>query len=202
MIPSPNHLNLNIFAAVYVQTAGPHAGLHDVHRLCIIPLDNFCVPAKGVLPLLIEFKPVREEAPWLSKDAVIHAANAGVHTQYAPDLIRLWAERLPKQKNKKLVPIAYDWTFMNPFLKELIGADTYEAVFHEQPRDILAATAYINDCCDVNAEPIPYPRAGIQSICNRLNIEIDKPHDALNLCRATAAVYKALLKQMFRGSPL
>lgn len=200
MIPSPVHLNFNIFAAVYVEPAGPFAGLHDVHRLCIIPLDNFYAPATNVMPLYITFKPVRAEAPWLGKEVLVKAANSGIHTHYASDLIRLWADKLPKQKNKKIVPVAYDWNFMNPFLKDLIGAETYDDVFYEQPRDIMAATAYINDSCDMNSEQIMFPRYGIESICNRLNITIDKPHDALNLCRATAATYRALLRRMFKGA--
>jgi hypothetical protein len=199
MIPSPTHLNLNIFASVYVETTGPLVGFHDIFRICIIPLDNFYLPAKGVMPFLVGFQPIHEESPWLGRERYIHAKSTGVHPSMAPEVLSLWASRLPKQKDKKLVPIGYNWPFASAFMKTLFGPDVFDEVFFESSRDVMGVASYVNDCCNLNVEDIPFPRPGLVSICNRLNVQIDEPHDSLNLARATANAYRASLKRMFKG---
>lgn len=201
MIQSPTHLNLNIFASVWIETTGPLASFHDIHRMCIIPLDNFYLPAKGVIPFLAGFQPIHEESPWIGRERYLRAKATGMHPSLAPEVLLLWANRLPKQKDKKLVPIGYNWPFASAFLKSLFGSDVFEEVFYDDPRDLMIATAYINDCCNMNAEEVPFPR-GFISTCGKLNVQIEEPHDSLNLCRALGPAYKASLKRLFKGGLL
>lgn len=202
MIQSPIHLNLNIFAAVSIEVTGPLVGFHDLIKICVIPLDNFYEPVKGVMPFLATFKPIHDDFTSVSKETFTKAKVIGIHPDMAGEVLRLWAERLPKQKDKRLVPISHNWNFENPFVKSLFGSDTYDFVFHNAPRDILSNCSYINDCCDINVEEIPFPKVGFESICNRLKVQIDEPKDVLNICRATTKAYKASLKRMFHGGVL
>lgn len=202
MIPSPTHLNLNVFAAVAIETTGPLVGFHDLIKICIIPLDNCYEPVKGVMPFLAAFQPINDDFTSVSKDVFVKAKAVGIHPSMAGEILRLWIQRLPKQKDKVLVPISADWNFENPFVKSLFGSDVYDEVFHEAPRDLLAVCSYINDCCHFNAEEVPFPKSGITSICNRLSVQIDEPKDVLNVCKATAKAYKASLKRMFGGGIL
>lgn len=195
-ISSPKHLNRNIYAAVAVETTGPLVGFHDVHKICIIPLDSFYAPAK-VIPFLVEFKPIREETPWLSYEKLVKAKAGGVPPSMAPDILELWFKKLQLPNGKKLCPISQDWGFTIPFFRELFGPTLCDEVFFEVPRDLKSVAAYLNDCADLNSESIPFARYGIQSICGKLNVIIDEPIDVLNACKATAAAYKAILKRMF-----
>lgn len=199
MIPSPVHLNKDIYASVYVETTGPYVGFHDIYRMCILPLDNFMKPAKGVVPFLITFKPIYEDHPWISKDDYAQYSSVGVHPGVAGSVLSLWAQRLPKQYDKRLCPIAYNWPFMSAFMKSLFGSDVFDQVFHETGRDISSLAASINDCCDLSVQQIPFPKTGFISICNRLNLELEKPHDSLNLCRATPVAYSLMLKRLLKN---
>lgn len=199
MIPTPKHFNHNLPVSVAMEFTGPLVGFHDVHRLAIIPLDNFFEPAKGVIPFVVTFKPIHEDAPYISRETYAHAKATGIHPVMASDVMKLWAERLPKKKNKRLVPISYNWTLTSSFIKELIGPDVFDDIFFDVPRDLTATAAYISDTCNVTFEEVPFPKSGFISMANRSTVTVDEPHDALNLAKATAKVYQSMLKRMYNN---
>lgn len=202
MIPSPVHLNLNIYASVYLETTGPCVGFHDIMRICILPLDNFCNPVKGVLPFLASFSPTYEEHPWISKDKYADLKMKGIHPTMAPSVLELWFKKLPIVKGKRLCAISHNWAFTSAFMKSMFGPTLFDEVFHEEPRDIMNVSTYINDCCDINASSPPFGRHSINYLANKLNVVIDEPKDVLNNCRALPLIYKALLRRSFGGKVL
>lgn len=202
MIPSPIHLNLNIYASVYLETTGPLVGFHDIMKICILPLDNFCNPVKGVLPLLISFSPMRDEHPWIANDKYAELKVKGIHPSLAPSVLELWYKRLPITPTKKLCAISHNWAFSSSFMKDLFGPSLFDEVFHESPRDIMNVASYINDCCDINAAGPPFGRDSIGYLAGKLNVAIDEPKDVLNTCKALPLIYKALLRRSFGGKVL
>lgn len=202
-IQSPIHLNLNIYAAVAIETSGPLVRYNDLIKLCIIPLNNFYEPINGVIPFLATFKPINEEHPDISKEDYARTLATGIHPNYAHDVMQYWFDHLPITKGKRLCPISHNWAYESAFIKELIGPTLFSEVFFEGSRDITSIACYINDACAMTMEQIPFPKYSLQVYCNRLNVIIDEPHyDALNRCRATIEVYKRILKRVYKGVPL
>jgi DNA polymerase III epsilon subunit-like protein len=51
----------------------------------------------------------------------------------------------------------------------------------------------LNDKASFAGEPIPFSRVGLTSLCRKLNITNDRPHDALCDAIAEAELYRTLL---------
>lgn len=200
------HTNLNPFCAISIETTGPSVDDHCITRICMIPLNNMYEPAKGVMPFMTSFKPDHDkaESDWVRGDAWNQLLLKGHNPAYAAQMMELWFQKLPMQKDKKLCPIVYDWGFMTPFLNKLMGQQLFSEMFYpDTVRDISGTAAYVNDVCDLTAEQVPFPRYQFQPICNKLGITVDEPKgDILNMCKATAVAYKALLRRTYRGITL
>ena len=52
---------------------------------------------------------------------------------------------------------------------------------------------YVNDRATCCAEPVVFPKVGLKDLCNKLNVEVEMAHRALDDALAASRVYKKLL---------
>ena len=74
-----------------------------------------------------------------------------------------------------------------------LGVELTDQLFHSHARDSMLYAISLNDRAAFAGEPIPFSRVGLTSLCRKLGISNDRPHDALNDAMAEAELYRTLL---------
>lgn len=201
MSTSMTHLNGHLLCAIDVETTGLIPAYHDIFQFAVLPLDSQIKPLKAYLPLNLRFQPKREEnidpaamrAHGIDRDTIM---SYPIDAWRAADLFVEWFERLKLPVGKKIAPLAHNWPFDRSFIYEWLGPATFELLFHFHHRDSMEAVLFMNDRADFQSEPIPYPRASLGSVAERLGVVNEHAHDALADCVATAEVYRRLCMKM------
>lgn len=206
--PSMSHWNGSRACVVNAITNGPDPTYHEMIQLTFVLLDNMLDPAKGVKLYFLNLKPECPESAdgyhmWKNGKEVQRVTMSGVSPETARIHFYAWYEGLGIQKRssgetKKLIPIAYDYTTIKPFLIRWLGAeDEYRKFFSHEYRDIIGATSLLNDASSFHAERAPFPHITLGRICSRVGVPKYgvKPNclrDALTI----AKVYKRLCSKV------
>lgn len=194
------HLNGNLLCAVDVETTGLDSEKHDIWHLCILPLDSNIKPIKELFPFYTLLKPARPEnadPKAINKNTLAHSLLRGLDSDRAADMLYEWFKKIGLALDKKLCPLAQNWPFDNRFLYKWLGFQQFEEIFHPWYRDLLPTSLYLNDCADLNAEPVPYAKSNLSYLCAKLEVTNETPHDPLSDCVATAECYRRIMKRLF-----
>lgn len=203
------HWNGNQVCAIDTETTGLIAGYHDLIQICILPLDSNLRPRKDVLPFYIEmipYHPERAEPKAMQVNRLDFAiiGKRGHHPDKAIDLFEQWVGKLglPQTKygrSKKIIPLGQNYPFDMGFIKEWMGAETYNEYFDYNYRDTKVIANFLNDRAGMHVEKVPFPRTSLANISTKLNVSNPNAHDALADCQTTAEVYRRLLQQGLLG---
>lgn len=192
------NLNGNVLAAIDFETTGRRAGYHEIIQIGIVPLNSDIRPLDGVRPFYTTVKPLYPERQERGA-GYVHGLDINEIVLHAPepgrvqDLLIEWFAKLELPFGKVLVPLAHNWAFESAFLKEWLGVDLNDQLFHSHARDSMLYAISLNDRAAFAGEAAPFNRVGLGSLCRRLGISNDRPHDALSDCLAEAELYRALL---------
>ena len=192
------HLNGHLLCAVDTETTGLRPGFHDIWQVAILPLDADIRPLKGVLPFCMDIKVkfpdrVDKAAILLTMAEFVRRQTHAVEAFTCADLFDEWFDRLELPLHKKIIPLAQNWPFDREFLKEWLGQESFAQAFYPVYRDTMAAAAFDNDLCDFKSEKILFSKQNLSYICSKLDVNNNKPHDALQDCIATAECYRRLI---------
>lgn len=190
------HLRGNPFAIVDVETTGLVAGYHEIIQIAIVPL-NLDLDVAQVRPFYYNIKPNNPEHAE-SQAGVVHGINIDDLLLNAPtqdkvlDYLLEWFSELPLGHERRLTPIAHNWGFERGFLTSWLGPDLMNSIFHPHPRDTMIYALMLNDRAAMMGKDPPFPRVGLVDMCRRLGIPLERAHDALADCMATAKLYSTL----------
>jgi DNA polymerase-3 subunit epsilon len=187
-------LNDNVLAAMDTETTGRDPYYHEVIQIAIVTLDYNLDPCKTF------YTNIRPEHPErMEQDAVrTHGITLDVLETY-PDKHEMmdhlwdWFQELNLAPSKRLIPLCHNSQFDIPFVQQCLGQDFYNSMFGFPTRDSQALVTAMMDRAAYQGLAIPYPRAALGKVCEKLGIPLDDAHDALADALATARVYKRLL---------
>ena len=194
------HLNGNVLCAIDTETTGLTPGFHDLVEIAIIPLDANLKPKQDILPFNLILKPLRPEnadveALKKQKRTLAEIAAIGMDPWRAIDLFDNWFKQLKLAPGKKISPLAHNWPFDRSFIQEWLDRATFEQYIDGRYRDSMATSLFVNDFCDMNAKDCPYPKQSLGSLANRLGVELENAHTALEDALACAEVYRRLVSR-------
>lgn len=209
MANSQQHLNGNQIVAIDVETTGLEVGWHEICQLAMVPVDNFYKPRTDVKPLNIFIRPndpdrIDPEALKVSRIKRQNLIDYGIDSEKAKDVLEEWIDKLQLPYNKygtrrcRIVPLGHNFGFDASFMMHWLGEDLYQEWFSPQVRDTLTTALFLNDKAAMKAQRVPFPKHSLVYIAAQLKVKYTNAHNALEDCRATAAVYHKMM--MDQGS--
>jgi DNA polymerase III epsilon subunit-like protein len=202
---SMQHWNGRQLCAIDTETTGLDPFWHEIVQICILPLDSNILPRKDVAPFYINLIPenperLEKEAFKKNKLKIDDLVNKGFDRIAAIDMLGDWIAKLGLPVTaygtpKTIIPLGHNYGFDRVFMIKWLGNDLYDTYFHYHFRDTMIAANYINDAAATHAEDVPFSKVGLQWLCNKLDVQSEKAHDALSDCLSTANVYRSLLKK-------
>ncbi|GMU26140.1 MAG: hypothetical protein AMXMBFR16_10450 [Candidatus Uhrbacteria bacterium] len=192
------HWRASLMCVVDIETTGRIAGWHEIVQIAILPVDAEFNIIQEVRPfyqnIAPEF-PERSEAKSLEISGLKldELAMSAPDKWKAADYLDDWFERINLPLRKSMIPLAHNWAFESAFLKAWLGLDSFDAFFHNPPRDSMLLALSINDMLAIRGELAPFQSCSLPNLCKQFGIPHDNAHDALADCISTAQVYKTLL---------
>lgn len=111
------------------------------------------------------------------------------------DMFDEWFESLKLPLNKKLTPVAQNWSFEKSFYEAWMGGERMNAYF-SLPRDTLRVAVWMNDRACFRCEALPFPEnCKLEQICTRLGIPYENSHNALADSILALRAYKELMRR-------
>jgi DNA polymerase III epsilon subunit-like protein len=195
---SMQHLNGNLLCAIDVETTGLRVRHHEIWQIAILPLGPDIRPLKQYVPFYQNLKVqcpenIDPDALEVSKTRFADMQLRALDPFDAADLLETWFERLKLPIKKKILPLAQNWVFDREFIREWLGIETFDYIFHHRARDAMVAALFMNDLADHKNIHVPYPIVSLKELGYRLHVKNEKPHDALQDCITTAEVYRKML---------
>ncbi len=210
------HLNGNLLCAVDIETTGLEVGIHEIIEICVMPLDNMFKPAlQPVLPFHQLLCPERVESIDMeairihklpdnnldyskfvkSIDKVNECVQRGMDKWRAADKFVEWFERLRLPAFKRICMLGHNLCGIDiPFIKEWLGAKSFEYCFSPLVRDTQCTALFMNDVSDRMGEAhFPFAKVNLQYVCTQTQTERTKSHNAFDDCVATAAAYSKMI---------
>jgi len=183
--------------ATDVETTGFTAGFHEIIEVAFVVLDSDLEPTDNYF-----YSRIRPERPQNCdpKAMRIHGItldelNRWPVASVVLDMFNKWFDDLKLPLNKKLTPLAQNWSMENKFYDAWMG-ETLMSKYFSLPRDTLRVAAFMNDRACVQCEEFPFPEScQLGEICRRLGIDYEDAHNALADSLVTAKVYKELLRR-------
>ena len=207
---SMQHWNGCQMCSIDTETSGLDSHWHEILQIAILPLDSNLKPRKDVMPFYIEMKPefperIDKEAIKINKLDICKIVLRGFDQEKAKDLLREWFDKLglPYTKSgqfqKRIIPLGQNYAFDRSFIQRWLGIEMYNELFDYHYADTMNTATYLNDRAAMHGEPVPFSKINLSFLANKLDVEIDRAHDALSDTVATAEVYRRLLQQGLLG---
>lgn len=201
---SMRHWNGHQICAIDVETSGLDPYWHEILQICILPLDSDLKPRRDVTPFYIDMAPefphrISEEALKVNRLNINRILMRGINQDKAKDLLEDWINKLglpytPSGFRKRIIPLAHNYNFDKPFIQRWLGIETYSDYFDSRVRDTMGISLFLNDAADMHAEKVPYSKNTLSWLASKLDVTIERAHDAMQDCIATAEVYRKLLQ--------
>jgi DNA polymerase III epsilon subunit-like protein len=195
--PAFQHLDGNILAAVDVETTGRVPGYHEIIQIAIQILDSDCKPTDQFFYHTIKPEHKDRVEP---RATAVHRLDVDHLILHAPDKWQVadwlddWWSNLDLPFKKTMVPLAQNWRYDSSFLIHWLGLESFNQFFYWEARDTMRAATFLNDVAYWRGKKKPFPFPGLESLCNKLGIKNENPHDALADARAEGEVYRRLLE--------
>lgn len=198
--PSMYTLNGNILCSIDTETTGLDPKKHDIHEICIIPLNSRLEPMDSILPFSMNLRIERVENidPEVFKLGGLDLAknqSSAFDPYKAADMFEEWFNLLKLPFKKKICPLGQNWPFDARFIQEWLGGpENFNYYFDYHYRDTCVAAQYLNDRAVLHNEPVPFPKVNLQYLCSQLSVENLRPHTAFGDALATAECYRKMIQ--------
>ncbi len=192
------HFNSHLPCIIDVETTGTDPLLHEMWQIAILPLSDDLQPHDEIIPFSFYLRVEKPEAidpaaMHKTRTKFLHSQPTAMNPLYCLDLFNLWFERLNLPLYKRILPIGMNWPFDRDFLIAWMGRDLFQQIFWGIYRDVMAIATYLNDVSSFFGHSVPFHHVNLSTLCQLTDIQNHSPHDALQDCIATAAVYRKLL---------
>jgi len=184
--------------AVDVETSGTLPGYHEIVQIACVPLNQHMEPHPELRHFYMDIKPDFPER--MNPEAVkkhgltVDYLDQCVSQDRAVDLFIEWFESLGLLFGKRLLPLAHNWAFERGFLMYWLGLEGFDSMWQGTGRDTMTAAGFINDLYVWHGRKHPFNYVNLKAICDRFDIHLDKAHDALADCLATAKLYAEYMR--------
>jgi len=185
--------------ATDVETTGLVAGFHEIVQIAFVVLDSDLEPTDDffyhhIRPQFLDR--IDPKAMGVNKIDLEELNRIGLPADTVKDMFHEWFKTLNLPLNKKLTPLAQNWSFENKFYEDFFGFEGMYQYF-SLPRDTLRVAVFANDRACFRCEPLPFPEScKLPELCRRLGVPFENHHNALADSIATAAVYKELMRKI------
>lgn len=194
------HLNNDLLCVVTGFMTGRDYLKDDLIQICVVPVNrDFEISA--TVPLFeAKMKPRRMgvDAEYTNSsklNSMKNIVNMGNDPFDVLDAFDRWFETHKKKDNKRLTAIAYDWPLLSSFIRDWVGSETFNEYFNHEYRDIISTSIYCNDRAYWHGEDLPYPKQKLSYMASQLKVDYNASYDIMREARATAQIYKKLLKE-------
>lgn len=194
-----DHLYGNVLAAVDFETTGGRPGYHEIVQIAVVPLGSDFEPHPDMRPFYTNIAPEYPER--CDHNAMgVHQLKVDDLLLNAPppgrvaDLLDEWFKRLDLPIEKRLVPLAQNWSFESMFATAWLGPELKQSIFHHAARDPMLLAVAMNDRAAYAGLELPFPRIKLSSLCRKLKVTNDNEHDALSDALAAARVYRQMIQ--------
>jgi len=181
-----------MFGSVDVETTGTIPGYHEIVQIAIVPYSNTFERVGTPFCSLVQ-----PEFPDRADPAAqqIHCLALTDAPDRATVIDRLcdWMASLDLPIGTKLIPLAHNWPFEFSFLREFLGFDLFNEIWHYHPRDAMTFAVALNDAYTIKGKEKPFPRVSLKDLCAQFGVVNTNPHDALADSIAEADLFKAML---------
>ena len=196
------HLNGNQLCAIDVETTGLIPFHHEITEVCFLPLNEKLEIRKDIPPFDVRLKIEYEdridwEAIRLTKIDFYKLQQTGLDKWMAAELFEHWIKKFKLQFNKRISPLAHNWTFDQMYVRDWLGNATFEDIVDGRFRDTQSTALYLNDVADFKVEQVPFAKVNLSWLAKQMNIVNPRAHSALGDCITTAEIYKRLVQRMF-----
>lgn len=202
------NLNGDLIVAVDTETTGLKSGFHDIIEVAIVPLDAELVQMKKAgerlvyaFDVLIKPKRPHNIDPDAMKVNGIRLDDLELHGRdpfRAAEQFDAWFQSLGLSPGKKLVPLAKNWAFDAGFIKDWLGLECFNAIFHHRVRELSAVINFWNDRAEFQGEKPPFPRQALGMVAATLEVPQERGHRALDDALVTAECYRRLMRRYIK----
>ena len=187
-----------ILAAVDLETTGLKPYYHEVIQVAVVPLDTELQQRQDIKPFYQYICPQH----WERAQAGAFATNkvprgvleASPNAERIADELRKWFDGLNMPLGMRLTPLAHNWAFESAFLTAWLGQEEKEAIFDSRARDTMTFGAGLCDRYEMKGEPRPFDKLNLATLCRKLKVTNQTPHNALSDALAEAECYQRLLR--------
>lgn len=196
------HWNGHQLCAIDIETGGLDPSWHEILQICILPLDANCEIRQDIIPFCIDMKPehpTRVEPEARRKNGIsLERMMRGHDQDKAKDLLEDWVNKLKLPytqygNRKRIQPLGQGFSFDKGFIQAWLGIESYSSIFDGRHRDTEIVAAYLNDLAAMHAEKVPFSKINLSWLCKELKVPLERAHDAMADCVATAEVYRKLI---------
>ena len=181
-----------------LETTGLDATFHEICQIAVVVADDELEPTDQYFYMHIrpEHPDRIDEESFAVHGIDLDELNNWPTGDVVLDMFNEWFEKLDLPLGKKLTPVVQNWSFENRFLNAWMGPSEMSQKF-ALPRDPLRVAAWMNDRASWRCEPLPFPdNCRLDSLCERLGVDLDNHHNALSDAIAGLRVYKELLRKV------
>lgn len=196
MYYGPIHTNSNVIAAIDIRVGGESPEMSDLLEICMLPLNHSYKPSSKFAVFTMKFRPSHLIDPKVSgiksKEDLEVFSSSSYDPIDAQDILNHWIAKLELSKNKKILPLSWNWIDKKPWIKHWLGSE-YEMYFDESYRDPLAIINFINDRNDYHGDEIQFKHPTFGQFLNRQGIKLFESNSLIANCVAMSEGYRNLL---------
>ena len=192
------HLNRDLMCSITILTTGPDPKQDDIVGLCCAPLDwNLNVHSK-IRPFCANMQLRRggidKDFIKGDKQRIVESLKKGIDAYQVLDMWEEWKEQNVTPKEKRIVPLVYNWPNIRDYLIDWMGTETFKYMFQEKVRDILVIANYLDDKADSAMVGLPYPKPeDFIYVCNCCHVDFKWSMDIKKEALAVVGCYKNML---------
>lgn len=191
-------INDNKLCVVHAYRTGNNLLCHDICQIIVLPLLNDLTIDKSVIPFCMRMYAPTQCVDYAQSDLGIKALSECNALANQPlvcsDLFSKWFDKLKLKHNHRIMPIAYDWATLSPFVRKWLGEE-FEVYFDYRSRSLLSGALTLSDRLFYQGEQAPVQKYDLNYILKDLGAPTRDgtlQETALNI----ASAYKALIKQI------
>jgi DNA polymerase III epsilon subunit-like protein len=183
--------------ATDVETTGFTAGYHEICEVAFVVLDSdLNITDDHFYSRIRPQHPKRCDPEAMRVHGIsLDELNKWPTEPIVLDMFDAWFDKLVLPLNKKLTPLAHNWSMECKFYDAWMGEELMRKYF-SLPRDTLRVAAWMNDRACFQSTALPFPdNCKLGQVCERLGVPYEGTHNALDDSIACAKAYKQLLRR-------